>query len=49
MPETDLHQLDLGPVRAAAEAAELAHAASRLVSAYGYRLVTGHRDQGAQR
>jgi hypothetical protein len=37
MPETDLHQPDLGPLRAAAEAAELAQAASGLVSAHGYR------------
>ena len=38
MPETDLHQPDLGPLRAAAEAAELAQAVSGLVSADGYRL-----------
>jgi hypothetical protein len=38
MPDTDFHQPGLGPLRAAAEAAELAHAASGLVSAYGYRL-----------
>jgi hypothetical protein len=38
MPETDFHQPDLGPLRAAAETAELAHAASGLASAYGYRL-----------
>ena len=38
MPDTDLHQPDLGPLRAAAEAAELAQAASGLVSADGYRL-----------
>ena len=33
MPDTDFHQPDLGPLRAAAETAELAHAASGLVSA----------------
>ena len=38
MPETDLHQPDLGPLNAAAEASELAQAASVLVSADGYRL-----------
>ena len=38
MPDTDLHQPDLGPLRAAAEAAELAQAVSGLVSADGYRL-----------
>ena len=38
MPETDSHQPGLGPLRAAAETAELAHAASGLASAYGYRL-----------
>ena len=38
MPETDLHQPDLGPLRAASEAAELAQAVSGLVSADGYRL-----------
>ena len=38
MPSSDLHQPDLGPLRAAAEAAELAQAASGLVSTYGYRL-----------
>ncbi len=35
MPETDFHQPGLGPLRAAAETAELAHAASGLVSATG--------------
>jgi hypothetical protein len=38
MPDTDLRQPNLGPLRAAAEAAELAQAVSGLVSAYGYRL-----------
>ncbi len=38
MPSSDLDQPDLGPLRAAAEAAELAQAASGLVSTYGYRL-----------
>ena len=38
MPKTDLHQPDLGPLRAAAEAAELAQAVSGLVSANGCRL-----------
>ncbi len=38
MTDTDLHQPDLGPLRAAAEAAELAQAVSRLVSIDGYRL-----------
>jgi len=38
MPETYLHHPGLGSLRAAAEAAELAHAASGLASAYGYRL-----------
>ena len=38
MPDTDLHQPDLGPLRAAAKAAELAQAVSGLVSADGYRL-----------
>ena len=38
MPDTDLHQPDLGPLRAAAEAAELAQAVSGLVSVDGYRL-----------
>jgi hypothetical protein len=38
MPETDSHHPGLGPLRAAAETAELAHAASGLASAYGYRL-----------
>ena len=38
MPETDRHRPDLGPLRAAAEAAEFAQVASGLVSAYGYRL-----------
>ena len=37
MLETDFHQPDLRPLRAAAETAALAHAASGLVSAYGYR------------
>jgi len=39
MTDTDLHQLDLGPLRAAAEAAELAQAVSGLVSTHGRRLV----------
>jgi hypothetical protein len=38
MPETDLHQPGLGPLSAAAKAAELAQAASGLVGADGYRL-----------
>jgi len=38
MINTDLHQPDLGPLRAAAEAAELAQAVSRLVSIDGCRL-----------
>ena len=38
MPETDFHHPGLGPLRAAAEAAKLAQAATGLVSAYGYRL-----------
>ena len=38
MPDTDLHQPVLGPLRVAAEAAELAQAVSGLVSADGYHL-----------
>ena len=38
MPETDFHQPGPGPLCAAAEAAELAQAASGLASAYGNRL-----------
>ena len=38
MTDTDLHQPDPGPLRAAAEAAELARAASGLVSIDGCRL-----------
>ena len=38
MPSTDLDQPGLGPLRAAAEAAELAQAVSGLVSMYGYSL-----------
>ena len=38
MSDTDFHQPDLGPLRAAAEAAELAQAASGLVSIDGCRL-----------
>ena len=38
MPDTDLHQPALGPLRAAAEAAELAQAVSGLVSIDGCRL-----------
>jgi hypothetical protein len=38
MPDTDLLQPDLGPLRAAAEAAALAQAVSGLVSIDGYRL-----------
>ncbi len=41
MSETDLRQPDLGPLRAGAEAAELAQAASGLVSTDGYRLADG--------
>jgi hypothetical protein len=39
MSDFDFRQPDLGPLRAAAEAAELTHAASGLVSACGCRLV----------
>jgi hypothetical protein len=38
MPETDFHQPGLGPLRAAAEAAELAQAVTGLVSIDGCRL-----------
>ena len=38
MSETDLRQPDPGPLRAAAEAAELAQAVSGLVSIHGCRL-----------
>src|SRR3989440_9601005 len=38
MTDTDLHQPDPGPLRAAAEAAELAHAVSGLASIDGCRL-----------
>ena len=38
MPDTDVHQPDLGPLRAAADAAELARAVSGLVTDDGYRL-----------
>ena len=38
MTDTDLHQPDHGPLRAAAEAAELAQAVSGLVSTDGCRL-----------
>jgi len=38
MTDTDLHQPDPGPLRAAAEAAELAQAVSRLASSGGCRL-----------
>ena len=38
MTDTDLHQPDPGPLRAAAEAAELAQAVSGLVSIDGCRL-----------
>jgi hypothetical protein len=38
MTDTDLHQPDPGPLRAAAEAAGLAQAASQLVSIDGCRL-----------
>jgi len=38
MTDTDLHQPDLGPLRAAAEAAELAQAVSGLVSIDGCRV-----------
>src|SRR6266516_4158222 len=38
MTDTDLHQPDPGPLRAAAEAAELAHAVTGLVSIDGCRL-----------
>ena len=39
MPDTDLHQPGTGPLRAAADAAELARAASGLVTADGYHLL----------
>jgi hypothetical protein len=42
MTDTDLHQPDPGPLRAAAEAAELAHAVSRLVSIDGCRLADSY-------
>ena len=38
MPDTDLHLPGRGPLRAVAEAAELAQAVSGLVTADGYRL-----------
>jgi hypothetical protein len=38
MSDTDLHQPDLGALRAAAEGAELAHAVSGLVRIDGYPL-----------
>jgi len=38
MTDTDLHQPDPGPLRAAAEAAELAQAVTRLVSIDGCRM-----------
>jgi hypothetical protein len=38
MTDTDLHQPDPGPLRAAAEAAELARVVTGLVSIDGYRL-----------
>ena len=38
MSDTDLHQPDLGPLRAAAEGAELAQAVSGLVRTDGYPL-----------
>jgi hypothetical protein len=39
MPDTDIHQPDLGPLRAAADAAELAQAVSGLVTADEYHLL----------
>jgi len=39
MSDIDFRQPDLGPLRAASEAAELALAVSGLVTAHGYRLV----------
>ena len=39
MPDTDLHQPGTGPLRAAADAAELARAASGLATADGYHLL----------
>ena len=39
MPDTDLHQPGAVPLRAAADAAELAQAASGLVTADGYHLL----------
>jgi len=41
MTDTDLLQPDPGPLRAAAEAAELARAVSGLVSIHGCRLADG--------
>jgi hypothetical protein len=41
MSDTDLHQPDLGPLRAAAEGAELAQAVSGLVSTDGNPLADG--------
>jgi hypothetical protein len=41
MSENDFTRPDLGPLRAAAEAAELTQAASGLASAYGGRLADG--------
>ena len=38
MTDTDLHQPGLGPLRAAAEAAELTHAVSRMASIDGCRM-----------
>jgi hypothetical protein len=42
MSDPDFRQLNLGPLRAAAESAELTHAASGLVTDYGCRLPDGH-------
>src|ERR1039457_3724991 len=42
MPDTDLHRPCLAPLRAAAEAAELAQAVSGLVSIDGCRLADTH-------
>ena len=39
MPDTDLHQPVPGPLRVGADAAELARAASGLVTADGYHLL----------
>jgi len=42
MSDFDFHQPDLGPLRAAAESAELTHAVSGLATAYGCRFFDAH-------